>query len=185
MMLRLIALFAISLILLPGCRTHKDYPVNLNNLGKNNLASTPTLYKKSAKQNKSNSVFKEKPIIETLSKEGKYIIVSGKKLGEFCEELNGEQLRIDAFIDRLSPGVEAGMSRFETRDGNFIFEVSWKDVNSEKDMEEILKIKETILNNFYESKFRLYGRWKYEVSLFKIYSELSIDKWEIVEWQEE
>jgi len=182
MMLRHLALFAVSLALLAGCGHREKYPSHDEGHKHKAAAPIPKAEDKPAKPVHSSDGSAEKRLLESLPKDDQYFIVTGDVLGQVSEELDGRLLRIDAILVWLSPGAEAGMSTFETRDGRFEFDVSWRKVNSIDDMEEIIRIKERIYEDHYESKFRLYGRWTHEDSLFRHSRELTINKWECVEW---
>jgi hypothetical protein len=181
-MVRHVALFAVSLALLVGCGNLEEYPSHEEGPKEKAAAPIPKVEEQPAKPVHSSDGSAEKRLLESLPKDDQYLIVTGDALGQVSKELNGRLLRIDAILVWLSPGAEAGMSTFETRDGRFEFEVSWGELNSWDDAEEIMRIKERIHESHYESKFRLYGRWEHEDSLFHTYRVLNIDKWKIVEW---
>ena len=182
MMLRHLALFAVSFLLLAGCGHREKYPSHEEGRKHKAAAPIPKAEDQPAKPVDSSDASAEKRLLESLLKDGQYLIVTGDALGQVSEELDRRLLRIDAMLLWLSPGASAGMSTFETRDGRFEFNVSWKKVNSVDDMEEIIRIKERIYEEHYESKFRLYGRWAHEDSLYRHARVLTIDKWECVEW---
>lgn len=181
-MVRRIALFTLSLALMAGCGNRGMYSSREEGMQEKVTTTSQEVGNQTAIPGYSVESSQEKPLLEALPKDGQYLIVSGGILGKVSEKLNGRSIRIDAILVWLSPGVEAGMSTFETRDGSVEFEVSWKALDSWEDAEEIMSIKEHIYENYYDSKFRLYGRWEHEDSLMRIYRVLNIDKWKIVEW---
>jgi hypothetical protein len=182
MMLRHLALFAVSLALLAACGHREKYPSYEESHKHKGVAPIPKVKDQLAKPVHPSDASAEKRLLESLPKDDPYIIVTGDALGQVSEELEGRLLRIDAVLVWLSPGAEAGMSTFETRDGRFEFDVSWRKVTSSDDMEQIIRIKERIYKDHLECKFRLYGRWAHEDSLLRHVRELTIDKWECVEW---
>ena len=180
MIVRHVALFAVSLALLAGCWIQEAYLSHEEGPREKAATPIPKAKDQTAKPFLSSDGSAEKRLIESLPKDGQYLIVTGGAVGQVSEELNGRLLRIDAILIRLSPGVEVGTSIFETRDGRFEFEVAWGD--SWDDAEDIVRIKDRILEDHYDSKFRLYGRWEHEDSLFHNSRVLIIDKWKIVDW---
>ncbi len=190
MMLRHLALFAVSLALLAGCGNREKYPSHEESPKHKADAPIPKAEDQPSKLVHSNNGSAEKRLLESLQKDDQYFIVTGDALRQVSEELDGRLLRIDAILVWLSPGEEAGMSTFETRDGRFEFDVSWSNKKSLEGLEENIRIKTRIREDikkrghkdYYEPRFRLYGRWTHGDSLLHRARELTIDNWEYVEW---